>query len=90
MLEQNAGVSGLGILKIKELLLQFVFSNKFDLTTQGGMGAALLQKPHLIEAILKKLVENLSIPVTCKIRVLPSVSLFKHIIYCLKNNFQNI
>ena len=38
------------------------------------MGAALLQKPDLIEAILRKLVENLSIPVTCKIRVLPNVS----------------
>jgi len=44
-----------------------------EYSTKGGMGAALLQKPHLIEAILKKLVENLSIPVTCKIRVLPSL-----------------
>uniref|UniRef100_A0A672YA48 DRBM domain-containing protein n=1 Tax=Sphaeramia orbicularis TaxID=375764 RepID=A0A672YA48_9TELE len=39
----------------------------------GGMGAALLSDPDKIEAILKKLVTGVGIPVTCKIRILPSV-----------------
>ncbi|XP_057457957.1 uncharacterized protein LOC130748729 [Lotus japonicus] len=36
----------------------------------GGMGAALLSKPELIHDILTTLKRNLSIPVTCKIRLL--------------------
>ncbi|KAI9471552.1 tRNA-dihydrouridine synthase 2 [Coemansia sp. RSA 1085] len=36
---------------------------------QGGMGAALLEDPDRLCAILEKLVQNISIPVTCKIRV---------------------
>ncbi|KAJ7564231.1 hypothetical protein O6H91_02G008500 [Diphasiastrum complanatum] len=36
----------------------------------GGMGAALLSKPELINDILTTLKRNLSIPVTCKIRLL--------------------
>uniref|UniRef100_A0A8C5FHW7 Dihydrouridine synthase 2 n=1 Tax=Gadus morhua TaxID=8049 RepID=A0A8C5FHW7_GADMO len=39
----------------------------------GGMGAALLSDPDKIEAILTKLVQGLSKPVTCKIRILPSM-----------------
>lgn len=35
----------------------------------GGMGAALLKKPEKAKEILQTLVENISIPVTCKIRV---------------------
>uniref|UniRef100_UPI001CB8CDBA tRNA-dihydrouridine(20) synthase [NAD(P)+]-like n=1 Tax=Erigeron canadensis TaxID=72917 RepID=UPI001CB8CDBA len=38
----------------------------------GGMGAALLSKPDLIHDILTMLKRNLSIPVTCKIRLLKS------------------
>lgn len=37
------------------------------------VGAALLSEPTKIESILKTLVSNLSIPVTCKIRVLPNL-----------------
>jgi len=37
------------------------------------MGAALLNNPENVEKILRTLVEGLSIPVTCKIRVLPEV-----------------
>ncbi|KAJ2809315.1 tRNA-dihydrouridine synthase 2 [Coemansia guatemalensis] len=37
---------------------------------QGGMGAALLQKPDQLCAILETLVKNISKPVSCKIRVL--------------------
>ncbi|KAM9352167.1 tRNA-dihydrouridine(20) synthase [NAD(P)+]-like [Symphorus nematophorus] len=44
-----------------------------EYSTKGGMGAALLSDPDKIEAILKKLVRGVSIPVTCKIRILPSV-----------------
>lgn len=39
----------------------------------GGMGAALLTKPEVAEDILKTLVRNLSIPVTCKIRIFPEL-----------------
>ncbi|XP_029952000.1 tRNA-dihydrouridine(20) synthase [NAD(P)+]-like isoform X2 [Salarias fasciatus] len=44
-----------------------------EYSTKGGMGAALLSDPEKIEAILKKLVTGVSIPVTCKIRILPSL-----------------
>lgn len=37
------------------------------------MGAALLNKPETIKKILTNLVQNLTVPVTCKIRVLPSL-----------------
>ncbi|XP_076648716.1 dihydrouridine synthase 2 [Halictus rubicundus] len=39
----------------------------------GKMGAALLQEPETATNILKTLVDNLNIPVTCKIRVLPDL-----------------
>uniref|UniRef100_A0A8C7JIN2 Dihydrouridine synthase 2 n=1 Tax=Oncorhynchus kisutch TaxID=8019 RepID=A0A8C7JIN2_ONCKI len=49
----------------------------------GGMGAALLSDPDKIEAILRTLVKGVSKPVTCKIRILPTledtVSLVKRI-----------
>uniref|UniRef100_A0AAV1TAX3 U1-type domain-containing protein n=1 Tax=Peronospora matthiolae TaxID=2874970 RepID=A0AAV1TAX3_9STRA len=38
---------------------------------QGGMGAALLQKPEVACDIMKTLRRNLNIPVSCKIRLLP-------------------
>ncbi|KAK1304542.1 hypothetical protein QJS10_CPB11g00857 [Acorus calamus] len=38
----------------------------------GGMGAALLSKPELIDDILTTLIRNLDMPVTCKIRLLKS------------------
>ncbi|KAL7141578.1 hypothetical protein ABFS83_08G062900 [Erythranthe nasuta] len=38
----------------------------------GGMGAALLSKPELIQDILTTLKRNLDVPVTCKIRLLQS------------------
>lgn len=40
----------------------------------GQMGAALLQKPEIAMNILRTLVDNLSIPVTCKIRVLSDLN----------------
>lgn len=36
------------------------------------MGAALLTNPFLVQAILEALVREVRIPVTCKIRLLPS------------------
>ncbi|XP_034391736.1 tRNA-dihydrouridine(20) synthase [NAD(P)+]-like isoform X1 [Cyclopterus lumpus] len=44
-----------------------------EYSTKGGMGAALLSDPDKIVAILQKLVSGVSIPVTCKIRILPSL-----------------
>jgi len=39
-------------------------------SVQGGMGAALLQKPEVACDIIRTLKRNLNIPVTCKIRLL--------------------
>ncbi|XP_024138397.1 tRNA-dihydrouridine(20) synthase [NAD(P)+]-like isoform X2 [Oryzias melastigma] len=44
-----------------------------EYSTKGGMGAALLSNPDKIEAILRKLVSGVSVPVTCKIRILPTL-----------------
>lgn len=44
-----------------------------DFSISGGMGAALLTQPEKVKDILTRLVENLSIPVTCKIRLLPTL-----------------
>ncbi|XP_029908919.1 tRNA-dihydrouridine(20) synthase [NAD(P)+]-like [Myripristis murdjan] len=44
-----------------------------EYSTKGGMGAALLSDPDKIEAILRTLVAGVSKPVTCKIRILPSL-----------------
>lgn len=41
-----------------------------EFSIKGGMGVALLQQPEKAYNILKTLVNNLSIPVTCKIRIL--------------------
>merc|ERR1712098_1002576 len=41
---------------------------------KGGMGAALLTQPQKVRDILTKLVAAVSIPVTAKIRLLPSLS----------------
>ncbi|XP_062922891.1 tRNA-dihydrouridine(20) synthase [NAD(P)+]-like isoform X3 [Mobula hypostoma] len=44
-----------------------------EYSTKGGMGVALLSNPDKIEAILSTLVKGISKPVTCKIRILPSL-----------------
>ncbi|XP_044126171.1 tRNA-dihydrouridine(20) synthase [NAD(P)+]-like isoform X2 [Bufo gargarizans] len=44
-----------------------------EYSTKGGMGAALLSNPEKIEKILKTLVNGISKPVTCKIRILPTL-----------------
>ncbi|XP_046400551.1 tRNA-dihydrouridine(20) synthase [NAD(P)+]-like [Ischnura elegans] len=44
-----------------------------EFSLKGGMGAALLSKPDLACSIISTLSSNLSIPVTCKIRVLSTV-----------------
>lgn len=44
-----------------------------EFSIKGGMGVALLSKPDKAVEILKTLVDNLKIPVTCKIRILPTV-----------------
>lgn len=40
-----------------------------EFSLKGGMGAALLTQPAKAKAILSTLVENVNIPITCKIRV---------------------
>ncbi|GLG92361.1 tRNA-dihydrouridine synthase 2-like protein [Gryllus bimaculatus] len=42
-------------------------------SVDGGMGAALLSKPEKAFEILSSLVKAVNVPVTCKIRVLPSL-----------------
>uniref|UniRef100_A0ABZ3NNK1 Dihydrouridine synthase 2 n=1 Tax=Rattus norvegicus TaxID=10116 RepID=A0ABZ3NNK1_RAT len=44
-----------------------------EYSTKGGMGAALLSDPDKIEKILSTLVKGTHRPVTCKIRILPSL-----------------
>ncbi|RWS03170.1 tRNA-dihydrouridine(20) synthase-like [NAD(P)+], partial [Dinothrombium tinctorium] len=45
-----------------------------EFSIKGGMGAALLAQPEKIKKILTTLVENVSLPITCKIRVLPDLN----------------
>ncbi|XP_017491960.1 PREDICTED: uncharacterized protein LOC108380103, partial [Rhagoletis zephyria] len=45
-----------------------------EFSIKGGMGVALLGQPDKAEYILKTLCKNLSIPVTCKIRILPDLN----------------
>ncbi|XP_050306903.1 tRNA-dihydrouridine(20) synthase [NAD(P)+]-like isoform X2 [Anthonomus grandis grandis] len=40
-----------------------------EFSLKGGMGAALLTQPEKAKAILTTLVQNVNIPITCKIRV---------------------
>lgn len=40
-----------------------------EFSIKGGMGVALLEKTDKAHKILQTLVNNLSIPVTCKIRI---------------------
>ncbi|POI28372.1 hypothetical protein CIB84_007877, partial [Bambusicola thoracicus] len=47
--------------------------HSFYVFFQGGMGAALLSDPDKIESILTTLVKGICKPVTCKIRILPSI-----------------
>jgi len=44
-----------------------------EFSIKGGMGAALLTEPEKIKSILTTLVNGVSIPVTCKIRILPEL-----------------
>ncbi|XP_021951566.1 tRNA-dihydrouridine(20) synthase [NAD(P)+]-like [Folsomia candida] len=44
-----------------------------EFSLKGGMGAALLTQPEKVKAILSALVKYATIPVTCKIRVLPTI-----------------
>ncbi|XP_059048917.1 tRNA-dihydrouridine(20) synthase [NAD(P)+]-like [Achroia grisella] len=43
-----------------------------EFSIKGGMGVALMAQSEKAKAILKELVENISIPVTCKIRIFES------------------
>lgn len=56
-----------------------------DFSIKGGMGAALLCNPGKVKSILEKLVKNLSIPVTCKIRILPTIEETLNLVEIIKN-----
>lgn len=53
--------------------LDFNFGCPKAFSISGGMGAALLDDPERIHQLLTTCVSNLNIPVTCKIRIKPSV-----------------
>lgn len=55
------------------LAIDFNFGCPKSFSLSGGMGAALLEKPAQIRALLTNCVKNLDIPVTCKIRILPKL-----------------
>lgn len=44
-----------------------------EFSLKGGMGTALLSNPDKAKTILKTLVDNIKIPITCKIRVLENL-----------------
>lgn len=44
-----------------------------EFSLKGGMGAALLSQPEKAKLILTTLVDNIKVPITCKIRVLESI-----------------
>lgn len=54
--------------------IDFNFGCPKKFSIAGGMGAALLEEPGKIRQLLTNCVENLNIPVTCKIRLLPELS----------------
>ena len=70
------------IIKINNLLKSEPYVSGIDInmgcpkpfSVKGGMGAALLTNSLKIKEILTHLISNLTIPVTCKIRILPSVN----------------
>ncbi|WVO13899.1 hypothetical protein L204_101523 [Cryptococcus depauperatus] len=49
-------------------------------STHAGMGAALLSTPDLLLNILRSLLENIPLPVSCKIRLLPTQSATLHLV----------
>lgn len=54
--------------------VDFNFGCPKSFSISGGMGAALLEKPKEIKALLTKSVQGLNLPVTCKIRILPDLA----------------
>ncbi|XP_046842826.1 tRNA-dihydrouridine(20) synthase [NAD(P)+]-like [Xenia sp. Carnegie-2017] len=56
-----------------------------DYSIKGGMGAALLKDPEKVRQILTALVEGISIPVTCKIRILPTIEETLHLVRVIES-----
>lgn len=54
--------------------VDFNFGCPKSFSLKGGMGAAMLNKPDEIKSLLTTCVNNLNIPVTCKIRILPDLN----------------
>lgn len=55
-----------------------------EFSIKGGMGAALMQDSEKAQAILLRLVRGLSVPVTCKVRVLDTVEETVEFCKCLE------
>ncbi|XP_055586633.1 tRNA-dihydrouridine(20) synthase [NAD(P)+]-like [Uranotaenia lowii] len=56
-----------------------------DFSIKGGMGVALLYDLDRAKTILKTLVDNLDIPVTCKIRIMPELEDTLHTVRTLES-----
>lgn len=53
--------------------IDFNFGCPKSFSISGGMGAALLENPCLIKELLTVCSSNLTLPITCKIRLLPNL-----------------
>lgn len=53
--------------------IDFNFGCPKSFSLSGGMGAALLEKPDTIKALLTTCSQNVNLPITCKIRILPDI-----------------
>ena len=73
----SPGIMTTAALKIEEVyrpeIMDVNFGCPAKLLTKDGCGSALLKSPELIHEIVKELSDNLSTPVTAKIRILPDM-----------------
>ena len=56
-----------------------------DFSVKGGMGVALLNSPDRISEIMPALVKTSRIPVTCKIRILPTLDRTRELLKLIEN-----
>ena len=56
----------------KTLLVRSPTLAQLTSRTHAGMGAALLSTPNTLIAILRNLINNIPLPISCKIRLLPT------------------
>jgi tRNA-dihydrouridine synthase 1 len=65
-----------------------------NIAKRGQYGSFLLEKPHIILPMVKALSEKMKIPVTCKMRILPSkektIELAKRLFSHLRSAFKTL